>query len=186
MPLRPGYKTRLWGQNCTQYFKIKVTDEELMEHIDIAESEETERKNKFGATNQKSVPKVNQVEAENVRELVSPFRKPVTKRNRNTTTYKPITGFHRRWVCGACQEENKDFSDHCFICGSNRHFARGCRSYLKPGKLEKATTVGQGVADQVLKPHIQSWMELPHIVYGHNRTTKEWLDISFFWCLFVR
>ena len=94
----------------------------------------------------KSVPKVNQVEAENVRELVSPFRKPEAKRNQNTTTYKPITGFHRRWVCGACQEENKDFSDHCFICGSSRHFARGCRSYLKPGKPEEATTAGQGVA----------------------------------------
>ena len=74
--------------------KKGVTDEELMEHINIAESEETERKNKFGATSQRSAPKVNQVEAENVRESASPFRKPVAKRNRNTTNYKPATGFH--------------------------------------------------------------------------------------------
>ena len=108
--------------------KRGVTDEELMEHINIAEPEETERKNNFGATSQKSAPKVNQVEAENVRESVSPFRKPVAKRNRNTTTYKPATRFRKRRVCGACQEENKDFCDHCFICGSSSHFARGCRT----------------------------------------------------------
>ena len=82
--------------------KRGVTDEELMEHINIAEPEETERKNNFGATSQKSAPKVNQVEAENVRESVSPFRKPVAKRNRNTTTYKPATRFRKRRVCGAC------------------------------------------------------------------------------------
>lgn len=45
--------------------------------------------------------------------------------NKSTKTYKKPTQRQKR-QCFACQQENKD-CNHCFKCGSDSHWAKGCR-----------------------------------------------------------
>ena len=38
-----------------------------------------------------------------------------------------VTNQRQRRRCDACTESNNNDCDHCFICGSSEHFARGCK-----------------------------------------------------------
>ena len=38
-------------------------------------------------------------------------------------------------LCSSCLESKKEYSNHCFKCGSDCHFARGCRKQLNGIKL---------------------------------------------------
>lgn len=47
---------------------------------------------------------------------------------------------HGKWperrppLCSSCLE-NKEYRNHCFKCGSDSHFARGCRKQLNRNRL---------------------------------------------------
>ena len=38
-------------------------------------------------------------------------------------------------MCSNCLQKKKDYCNHCFKCGSDSHFARGCRKQLNRSRL---------------------------------------------------
>ena len=38
-------------------------------------------------------------------------------------------------LCSSCLEGKKEYCNHCFKCGSDSHFARGCRKQLNGNRL---------------------------------------------------
>ena len=136
--------------------KTNVTDEELMEQINVVVSEESERKGKLGAKN----ARVNSLEVESevsqtqskksgtkkepkpdrpdrlmatleaVQSDIAVLKEAVNSQNaperERGPSRRPFQNQRRR-VCIGCQRANQDFCDYCFRCGSSDHFARGCR-----------------------------------------------------------
>lgn len=57
--------------------------------------------------------------------------------------YLPTPAPRRRRRCYACEQENVEDCIHCFRCGSNEHFAAGCRM-SRSGQFRGDTLNGQG------------------------------------------
>ena len=128
-----------------------VTDETLIKEINIALSTENERQNKFGS--RKKAQKSNATTTASVSAPPSkPTEQKAGKQNPLQATLEAIkadvdvlkeaiqsksfnkeakTGFQRPArppsLCEACQNKGETDCEHCFICGSSEHFARGCK-----------------------------------------------------------
>lgn len=65
----------------------------------------------------------------NLVSLKEAFDKSQTPAEKSTTQRYEQVGQSRlqRRQCNACYSAGVDRCDHCFKCGSNEHFARGCR-----------------------------------------------------------
>jgi hypothetical protein len=128
-------------------FVPDTRDEELMQKLNVAVSEESERVNKFSSGSRKAV--ANQVNApteqshekqqakeraqgENiymatlkaVQAELAALRSDFTKARENE---KKPEGRNARRRCNNCEETNLQTCTHCFKCGSSEHFARGCK-----------------------------------------------------------
>ena len=130
----------------------EITDEKLMEHLNKIVSEESERQLKFGSRDRPKQSLVTQVEGQtsvhvsaeskqtkkafNLQATLEAVQTELaelkTKVNANSTGMPShnfanrSNGKRKRPMCKACEESNVSRCDHCFKCGSNGHFARGC------------------------------------------------------------
>ncbi len=131
----------------------KVSDETLIREINVAMSSENERQNKFGARKRATKTSQATIAATAVPELMQPTAAESKKEKSNkliatlealradvdvlkdamvnNKPVKPIDNPDRKparsSACEACISQGNPQCDHCFICGSNEHFARGCR-----------------------------------------------------------
>ena len=130
---------------------VEITDEQLMEHLNKIVSEESERQLKFGsqtnaprdpaalrdtsAENKQSKKVFNlqatleavQSELAELKTRVNASHNSGSVPNSNLAS-NGTNGRRKRRMCTACEESNANRCNHCFKCGSNDHFARGCKS----------------------------------------------------------
>lgn len=140
----------------------QVSDEDLMKRVNLAVSAEAERHNKFavrqgGQVNaamvedvnaQSQLPKKDSKEGKEsklaaaldaVRADVASLREVVDKAltqdpaNTNPPGKAANTPRKPRRKCQKCQDNGEQYCDHCFKCGSQEHFARGCRKGKSEG-----------------------------------------------------
>lgn len=138
-----------------------VSDEVLMQQMSMATSAEKERDKKL-RNNSKTKPPALSVSA--VSSDDSPNGKEENKKNtpqndlltaisaiksevealksevRKKSTDQSVP--HGKWperrrppLCSSCLENKKEYCNHCFKCGSDSHFARGCRKQLNRNRL---------------------------------------------------
>lgn len=137
-----------------------VTDEVLMQQMSMATSAEKERSKKLrnsskskspalsvsavsdGSTkgkeeSKKSTPQndlltaISAIKSE-VEALKSEFRK---KGSDQSVPPGKWPERRRLPLCSSCLENKQEFCNHCFKCGSDTHFARGCRKPLNRNRL---------------------------------------------------
>lgn len=133
-----------------------VTDEVLIQQMSVAASAEKERDKKLknnskskspasvasvsDSSKEKKVPKesppqndflaaINAIKSE-----VEALRGEVRKRD-STNSISSGRGPRRPPLCSGCFENKKEYCNHCFKCGSDSHFARGCRKSLNERRL---------------------------------------------------
>eukprot|EP00112_Aurelia_sp_Birch-Aquarium-sp1_P016484 Seg3744.2 transcript_id=Seg3744.2/GoldUCD/mRNA.D3Y31 product="hypothetical protein" protein_id=Seg3744.2/GoldUCD/D3Y31 len=146
-----------------------VTDETLIKEINIALSTGNERQNKFGS--RKKAQKSDTVVAASVSAPPSkPTEQKAGKQNPLQATLEAIKAdvdvlkeaiqlkhfnkeakakFRRPVkppsLCEACQNKGESTCDHCFICGSSEHFARGCKELKAKQENERRLHRGDAV-----------------------------------------
>ena len=123
-------------QEFKPYLEKDIEDEELIECLNKTVSRETERESKFGHSGAK---KVNELKAESdgksdagmraVRSEIAELRlvveQLVNSKSSTSEADKPKQQFSR--LCQKCQESGNAKCTHCWRCGSEEHFSRGCR-----------------------------------------------------------
>ena len=143
--------------------KANVSDEELMERINTAVSAETERLNKMGS---RKSPQVSHVDAqttdtgqgatskdkpaskeakpnklvaalEAVQSDLASLREEFRKSQATAKECGPREQPSRRMnLCHACQDAGEQRCGHCYKCGSEEHFARGCKKNRNQGNSQ--------------------------------------------------
>lgn len=143
--------------------KANVSDEELMERINTAVSAETERLNKMGS---KKSPQVSHVDAQSTDtdQGATSKGKPASKEakpNKLVATLEAVQSdlaslreefrksqvtarecgpreqpSRRMNLCHACQDAGEQRCGHCYKCGSEEHFARGCKKNRNQGNSQ--------------------------------------------------
>ena len=137
-----------------------VTDEVLMQQMSMATSAEKERDRKLRDNNKlkppalsvsavsedspkdkteskKSTPQNDFLPAISaIKSEVEALKGEIRKKN-NDQSVPPGKGLERRRppMCSSCFESKKEYCNHCFKCGSDSHFARGCRKQLNRNRL---------------------------------------------------
>ena len=137
-----------------------VTDEVLMQRMSMATSAEKERDKKL-KNNSRSKPPTVSVSA--VSDASSKDKQESKKCTPQNDLLAAITAIksevealkgevrkqssdqsvpHRKGperrrppMCSSCLENKKEYCNHCFKCGSDSHFARGCRKQLNRDRL---------------------------------------------------
>ena len=127
----------------------EVSDEELLEHLNTAASQEEERQRKMGTVKPTAVNSITeQTPAQAPTKVPTPnplmedlkeLRAQVASiaetlqsggrgRNQQGTRMSRPRGPPRRWGCKHCQSQGVgDQCQHCFKCGASDHFMRDCR-----------------------------------------------------------
>lgn len=120
-----------------------VTDEVLIQQVSVAAAAESERNKKLKSQSKYRVPTVATVTEEVKKQTtlkqpkqddllvaINAIRGEVKALKEEM--YRPKGGNKEEKrgprICQNCKEEKKKSCNHCFKCGSDSHFARGCRS----------------------------------------------------------
>ena len=134
--------------------KHDVTDEELIKGVGDAMSEETERSNKLTLSSWKQAAKVNScmydkdgqeskasknvhsgekgkrdtlmMTLEAVKADIANIKSSMAANNRNDGKQRP--------ACPKCKSQGNGKCTHCYICGSDEHYARGCKQRSGNGR----------------------------------------------------
>ncbi|CAB4034365.1 Transposon Ty3-G Gag-Pol poly [Paramuricea clavata] len=134
--------------------KHDVTDEELIKGVGDAMSEETERLNKLTLSSRKQAAKVNScmydkdgqeskasknvqsgekgkrdtlmMTLEAVKADIANIKSSMVANNRNDGKQRP--------ACPKCKSQGNGKCTHCYICGSDEHYARGCKQRSGNGR----------------------------------------------------
>ena len=69
-----------------------------------------------------------------IKSEVEALRGEVRKRD-STNSISSGKGPRRPPLCSGCFEKKKEYCNHCFRCGSDSHFASGCRKSLNGRRL---------------------------------------------------
>lgn len=94
--------------------KENQSKDELLVTLQAIKSEVAQLKNKWRVSNQDTEQTHSQVEEAPTQE------QPDNRRNRDRKSPPR---------CSSCQENKKDRCSHCFLCGSDNHYAIGCRQH---------------------------------------------------------
>lgn len=137
-----------------------VSDEVLMQQMSMATSAEKERDKKL-RDNSKSKPPALSVSAvsddsskgreENkkstrpqndlltaisaIKSEVEALKSEVRKNTDKSVPPAKWPERRRPLLCSSCHENKKEYCNHCFKCGSDFHFARGCKKQLNRNRL---------------------------------------------------
>jgi hypothetical protein len=134
--------------------KHDVTDEELIKGVGDAMSEGTERSNKLTLSSRKQAAKVNScmydkdgqeskasknvqsgekgkrdtlmMTLEAVKIDIANIKSSMVANNRNDGKQRP--------ACPKCKLQGNGKCTHCYICGSDEHYARGCKQRSGNGR----------------------------------------------------
>ena len=137
-----------------------VTDEVLIQQMSMANSAEKEREKKLKTNNRSKPPTVSVSSVSDdspkdkqeskksnsqsdilaaitaIKSEVEALKGEIRKQTSNQNV--PHTkGPERKGppMCSNCLQNKKDYCNHCFKCGSDSHFARGCRKQLNRSRL---------------------------------------------------
>ena len=140
--------------------KPNTTDEELIKGVSDAMSEETERSNKLTLSSRKQAAKVNSC-IHNKNEQESKAQENVQREDKNkrdtlmmtleavkadianiksTMAANNYQGNQRndankpKPACPKCKSQGNKNCTHCYICGSDEHYARGCKQRSGNGR----------------------------------------------------
>ena len=136
-----------------------VTDEVLMQQMSMATSAEKERDKKL-RDNTTSKPPALSVSAISdglcndkeeskkcspqndilaaigaIKSEVEALKTEVRKKSSQSAPPGKWPERRRSPLCSSCLESKKEYCNHCFKCGSDSHFARGCRKQLNGNRL---------------------------------------------------
>ena len=138
--------------------KPNVLDEQLISELNKAATTETERKVKFGQLKQRvpkavcsqvevSEPKLEKKPNKLVEQVASmqaeifSLREAISSMATKSAHLDPKAKSKRKPACTECQKSNQVTQcNHCFYCGSDEHFARGC----KKASLKLKSQSGKG------------------------------------------
>ena len=144
----------------------KLPDENLIREVNLAMSSENERMSKLGAKKKISKPINVNLGVENsakqagvepkgkqdkilaaieaLQADVNLLKQSQNKPRAQTNQPSNQTNYGRKSACQTCISEGKEKQcQHCFICGSEEHFARGCKKSKFQGNRKQ---LGQGGA----------------------------------------
>ena len=126
--------------------KKEIKDEELIETLNKIVSRENERQSKFSKVkvNELKEDKEEKMEMRTVRAEIAELREAV---ERLTTTKSSVTLENKKTtprLCQQCQELGSKKCNHCWRCGSEEHYSRGCRKVVKPADQENSSRSHQG------------------------------------------
>ena len=144
----------------------KLPDENLIREVNLAMSSENERMSKLGAKKKISKPINVNLGVENsakqagvepkgkqdkilaaieaLQADVNLLKQSQNKPRAQTNQPSNQTNYGRKSVCQTCISEGKEKQcQHCFICGSEEHFARGCKKSKFQGNCKQ---LGRGGA----------------------------------------
>ena len=143
-----------------------LPDEQLIREVNLAMSSENERMSKLGAKKKVSKPINVNLGVENAAKqpgvepkgrndkilaAIEALQADVNLLKESQNKPKPQTNqpsnqphYARKSACQTCVSEGKEKQcQHCFICGSEEHFARGCKKAKHQGNRQQ---LGQGGA----------------------------------------
>ena len=132
-----------------------VTDEVLMQQMGVAVSAEKERDKKLRGNKPKSTlatvasvsdpsnekkSKQEPLHQSDLMAAINAIKSEVEALKgevRRKDVDKTGSGLERRRPprCSSCVEKKEEYCNHCFKCGSDSHFARGCRKSLNGRRL---------------------------------------------------
>lgn len=116
--------------------KEDVTDEKLISALNSITTREQERKSKFIKVNQLTVDPESRGGSEKtfssdlkwLEAEVAMLKESIQSKQKNADDNSSSDKKGKvSWKCKWCEEGTTDRCDHCFKCGSNEHFARGCK-----------------------------------------------------------
>ena len=116
--------------------KEDVTDEKLISALNSITTREQERKSKFIKVNQLTVDpesrrgseKTFSSDLKRLEAEVAMLKESIQSKQKNADDNSSSDKKGKvSWKCKWCEDGTTDRCDHCFKCGSNEHFARGCK-----------------------------------------------------------
>lgn len=116
--------------------KEDVTDEKLISALNSITTREQERKSKFIKVNQLTVDPESRGGSEKtfssdlkwLEAEVAMLKESIQSKQKNADDNSSSDKKGKvSWKCKWCEDGTADRCDHCFKCGSNEHFARGCK-----------------------------------------------------------
>ena len=137
----------------------KVTDEVLMQQMSMATSAEKERDKKLKGNTKSKSPALsvstvseglqNDKEGSKkrspqndiltaisaIKSEVEALKTEVRKKSNQSAPPGKWPESRGPLLCSSCHESKKEYCNHCFKCGSDSHFARGCRKRLNGNRL---------------------------------------------------
>lgn len=116
--------------------KEDVSDEKLISALNSITTREQERKSKFIKVNQLTVDpesrrgseKMFSSDLKRLEAEVAMLKESIQSKQKNADDNSSSDKKGKvSWKCKWCEDGTTDRCDHCFKCGSNEHFARGCK-----------------------------------------------------------
>ena len=116
--------------------KEDVSDEKLISALNSITTREQERKSKFIKVNQLTVDpesrrgseKAFSSDLKRLEAEVAMLKESIQSKQKNADDNSSSDKEGKvSWKCKWCEDGTTDRCDHCFKCGSNEHFARGCK-----------------------------------------------------------
>ena len=125
--------------------KKEIKDEELIETLNKIVSRENERQSKFSKVkvNELKEDKEEKMEIRSVRAEIAELREAVER----LTTKSSVASEGKKTtprLCQQCQELGSKKCNHCWRCGSEEHYSRGCRKVVKSADQENSSRSHQG------------------------------------------
>ena len=158
-----GYRMKVFVLKIRPFLKDpNVTDEVLMQHMSIATSAEKERDKKLKDNTKSKSPALSVSAASDglhndkeeskkrspqndiltaigaIKSEVEALKTEVRKKSNQSASPGKWPERRRPPLCSSCLEGKKEYCNHCFKCGSDSHFARGCR---ETGSSRRSTKV---------------------------------------------
>ena len=136
-----------------------VTDEVLMQQMSMATSAEKERDKKLKANTKSKSPALSVTAVSDglhndkeesrkrspqndiltaigaIKSEVEALKTEVRKKSNQSASPGKWPERRRPPLCSSCLEGKKEYCNRCFKCGSDSHFARGCRKQLNGNRL---------------------------------------------------
>ena len=161
---------------------VNTSDEVLLERINIAANNESERNLKQGTAKRTNINEVSTTKVkeshpnnqasnanldmkminESIRTIVRSELAAVAPAPQATLTPPTVEQRYRRarrpdWGCRECRPQgNGENCNHCFRCGSSEHFARGCNNRPnQAGNAGGASERGEGFPGNTHSPRQQ-------------------------------
>ena len=136
-----------------------VTDEVLMQEMSMATSAEKERNKKLKDNTKSKSPALSVSAVSDglrddkegskkrspqndaltaigaIKSEVEALKTAVRKKSNQSAPPRKWTERRRPPMCLSCLESKKQYYNHCFKCGSDSHFPRGCRKQLSGNRM---------------------------------------------------